>query len=236
MLRAGKVLVVDDSAVFRDMLERVLLPHCAEVLTARGCEEGRQQLDQNPDVSLVLSDVHMKDGNGFELLDHVRSHPEPRPRFILVTARPTEDDEKRAADLGAAGYLPKPTTLRDIAKVLQRSRPTWSPDRAPRRRTTAKAYLKDPRVEDCSHLAWDVRDISVSGAFLETTGPVPVGTQLELCLVFGAAMAHVKAEIARVQDPNWAQSGGVGVYFVKFYEDSRELLEHYLEMAQDEVY
>ena len=234
MLRSAKVLVVDDSLVFRDMLERILTPHCAEVVTARCCEEGKQQVEQHRDLSLVLTDVVMPDGDGFDLLEHVRERGQPRPHVILVTARASKADERRALDLGALGYLTKPTSFREISALLRRQGPSaWDAARAPRRRSNGKAFLKDPRVEDCSHLAWDVRDVSISGAFLETKGPVPVGTELEMCLVFGAAMAHVKARVTRVQEPSWAHVGGVGVRFVKFYEGARELLESYLELGDD---
>ena len=237
MLSGIRVLVVDDSAVFRETLARTLAPHCSEVLVASGLAAARERLLQNRDLALVVSDASLPDGSGFELLDFVQALDEPRPRVILVSARTERDEVRRATDAGAIGYLSKPTTFREIARVVRQSWvQNWNWSRPLRRRSLGKAFLKDPRIDDANHLAWDIRDVSVSGALLETKGPLEVGSEVDLCLVFGAAMIHVEAEIVRVQEPTWARVGGVGVRFKDFYAGSRELLERYIHLAEDDLY
>lgn len=232
MLKASKILVVDDSNVFREMLSTVLSARCEKVLSARNCAEGRRMVEETPDLDLVIADVVMPDASGFVLLEYVASLPRARrPDVILVTARPDPEAATMAERMGAAGYLGKPVSVPEVARLLRRRKAKrWNAARRVRRRSLGHAHLSDPRRLD-SQLVWDIRDVSVTGAFLETTGPVPVGTELELALVFGPALARVRARVVRVQEPTWEDAGGVGVEFTEFYEGSRDLLEGYIAEA-----
>jgi hypothetical protein len=86
--------------------------------------------------------------------------------------------------------------------------------------------------EGVSQMEWEIGNLSVSGAFLETPGPVPLGTQLNLILQLEAEEVPVQARVVRVQDPGWYQPGGVGVEFEALPPGSREALEHYLSEAE----
>lgn len=232
MLQASKVLVVDDSSIFREMLSTVLSARCETLLTAQNCAEGRRVVEENRDLDLVIADVVMPDASGFVLLEYVMSLHGSRPDVILVTARPDPEAAKLAERMGAIGYLGKPVSIPEVSRILKRRRAeSWNAARRVRRRSLGHAHLSDPRRLD-SQLAWDIHDVSISGAFLETTGPVPVGTELELALVFGPAMARVRAAVVRVQEPSWEEAGGIGVEFQEFYEGSRELLESYIAEAE----
>lgn len=75
-----------------------------------------------------------------------------------------------------------------------------------------------------------IADISVSGALLETTGPIPVGHTLDLELELdNREVASVIGEVVRVQEPSWGQVGGVGVAFKTYAGDSRVVIEKYVE-------
>lgn len=244
MVRLPKVLVVAGSVAFRVSLETMLSYHCKEVFTASGCRQGKQKVAEHPDLSLVLSDVVLPDGDGFEVLEYVASLDDPKPQVILLSGRRVEEDTTRALDAGAIGCLAKPIWFRDISRVLKQTQgATWNAARPVRRRTLGNAYLidpgtkADPRSEGFSHLAWEIRDVSITGAFLETNGPFPVGTRLDLALLFfGTVLVRVRAEVVRLQEPSWAHVGGVAVVFKDFDEGSKELLENYLEGAEGDPY
>ena len=68
MIRITKALVIDDSSVLRDMLSALMSPCCGGIVTASDCAEGRQRLREHRDFTLVLCDVILPDGDGFELL------------------------------------------------------------------------------------------------------------------------------------------------------------------------
>ncbi len=101
-----------------------------------------------------------------------------------------------------------------------------------RRRTLGRAIREDPIAES----AWSIRDVSITGAFLETSAPLPVGSELELALVFGTAVIHVTARVIRVQEPAWGQVGGVGIEFTRLRGDSQQFLESYIAATEGEAY
>lgn len=233
----SRVLIVDDSAVLREMLKLVFKLHCEEVLIASGVREAIETLDRNAEISLVISDVIMPDGSGFDLLRHVSSRDAPRPEMILLTGRPVEEDQRRATEMGAIGYLGKPTSFREISRVLRRRQTeSWNAARPERCRTLGRAFLADPARQEFSQLAWEIHDLSRTGAFLETNAPLPVGTGIHLSLSLGGATARVQVEVVRVQEPSWGRVGGVGVVFRDLDEDAREILERHVAEAADELY
>jgi DNA-binding NarL/FixJ family response regulator len=238
-----RILLVDASTVFLDMMEAALAPHSEAVLTATSLGQARHLIDSDR-LSVVVTDADLPDGSAFELFEHLATTPEPRPGVLVLARHANARDEKRYAELGALGYLGKPTSYRDIARVVSRSqRSDWNASRRVRRRSLGKAYVADatlPQGEprrDLFQLVWDIRDISASGAFLETKGPLEVGTELDLALLFfKSALARVKARVVRVQKPTWTHVGGVGVVFIRFAPGSEELLERYIAEAEGELY
>ena len=235
MPRFSKLLLIAESSVFRTVLGGVLSAHADQVLTAASAREGRQRVAEHADISLVLSEAAMSDGSGFQLLEYVASLGDPKPAVILLSARPTEEEAGRAAHLGAIGYLGKPVSLQEIYRLWKESAgPTQKA--AHRVRSLAQALLIDPRDAEVgengvSHLAWGIRNLSLTGAFLETKAPLPVSTELHLALALGAATGHVKAEVVRVQQPSWRCVGGVGIVFRDFGKGTKELLSDYIAQA-----
>ena len=66
-----KVLVVDDHVLIRDALRGVLRElkgEAAVIIEAPDSRQAMRQIEQNPDVELVLLDLGLPDRDGFELL------------------------------------------------------------------------------------------------------------------------------------------------------------------------
>ena len=105
---AGKILVVDDDAANRELLEEFLVAEGLEVVTA---PDGRSSLEAfarlEPD--LVLLDVNMPFVDGFEVCRRLKSNPDTRlTPVVLVTALSATDDRVRGIKVGADGFLSKP--------------------------------------------------------------------------------------------------------------------------------
>ena len=103
-----KVLVVDDSALMRKLLGRVLADVADfEVYFARNGAEGLEQMAAvNPDV--VSLDIHMPDMDGLACLDRIMIE---RPRPVLMVsslAREGADATLEALRLGAVDFVQKP--------------------------------------------------------------------------------------------------------------------------------
>jgi len=233
--RFSKLLVIAESPVFLEVLAGILSSHADQVLTATSAREGRQRIAEHADISLVLSEATMSDGKGLQLLEYLASLGDPKPGVILVAARRAEEEAQRALNMGAMGYLEKPISLQEIYRLWKESGgPTQ--EAARRVRSLGQALLIDPNhagasENGVSHLAWDIRNLSLPGAFLEPKAPLPVKTEFDLALALGSATGRVKAEVVRVQEPSWRCVGGVGIIFKEFGKGTEELLSDYIAQA-----
>ena len=117
------ILVVEDDLAIRRGVVVGLKALGHTVLEAATVAEGHDRaIHGNCDV--VLLDVQLPDGSGFDLLQDIRS-AQPRLPIIMVTARGTEEDRVRGLDDGADDYVVKPFNLTElrarIDAVLRRS-------------------------------------------------------------------------------------------------------------------
>ena len=234
MPRFSKLLVIAESPVFREVLSGILSSHADQVLTTASAREGRQRIAEHADISLVLSDAAMSDGNALQLLEYIASLGDPKPGVILVAAQPGRRGPARLQH-GCDGISSR-SRLR-----CRRSTGCGKKARARPRSPRAEfdgcdGLLVDPHNGEAngdgvSHLAWDIRNVSLTGAFLETKAPLPVKTELHLALDLGRAKGRVKAEVVRVQEPSWRCVGGVGIAFREFGRGPKELLSEYIARA-----
>ena len=114
-LSALRVLVVDDHRKIREPLAVYLRKHGFDVRTAESAEGMWQLLDSQP-FDVVVLDVMLPDGDGFELCS--RLHRRNGMPVILLTARDTASDRIRGLDLGADDYLTKPFEPRELVARL----------------------------------------------------------------------------------------------------------------------
>lgn len=104
----GRLLVVDDNPVNREVLTRRLVRRGHNVETA---ENGREALDRLTDgaFDVVLLDIMMPEMNGYELLDHIRGSEELRHiPVILISALDDPESLVKGIQKGADDHLPKP--------------------------------------------------------------------------------------------------------------------------------
>jgi diguanylate cyclase (GGDEF)-like protein len=104
-----KVLVVDDSIVFRNQMSKMLQNLFFEVISVAHGEEALAMLDIHPNISLVLTDYHMPVMNGLELTYEIRKKYQKSEICILALSS-NQDEEINALFLkqGANDYIKKP--------------------------------------------------------------------------------------------------------------------------------
>jgi two-component system, OmpR family, response regulator len=127
----ARVLVVDDEATIRDLLAGALRFAGFEVeIAACGAEAVRAAASSRPD--LILLDVMMPDGDGFEVARRLRAGPGGIP-VVFLTARDEVADRVAGLNLGADDYVTKPFSLDEVLArvraVLLRARQTAPPSR-----------------------------------------------------------------------------------------------------------
>lgn len=114
-----QLLVVEDDAVQRELLLRILGGAGYRVLAADGVLAA-QLLLQHHDIQLVLSDFKLPDGDGLQLLQHLRSEA-AEAGFVLATAYGSIEHAVAAVRAGADDYLTKPFEREALLLTVQRT-------------------------------------------------------------------------------------------------------------------
>jgi len=115
------VMIVDDSAAIRKILQRVLVQ--AEVPLGKVLEagDGQEALNKLKDesVGLILSDINMPNMDGLALLSALKAQESTKSvPVIMVTTEGGSSRVMEAVNLGAAGYVRKPFTADQIKEKL----------------------------------------------------------------------------------------------------------------------
>ncbi len=122
-----RVLVVEDSAVIRRLIEVCLRPANLEVFMREDGPSGLAAArSEAPD--LLVLDIGLPEMDGWQVLDHLRSAPETRSLPVLVlTAHAEEESRRRADEGGADAFVTKPFQPNDfrqeVLNLLARPRP-----------------------------------------------------------------------------------------------------------------
>ena len=120
--RNHKVLVVDDSRVFRQQMQRILENLFFKVVAVAHGEEAIGMLKSQPDISLVLTDYNMPVMNGLELTLEIRKTYTKNELSILAISG-NEDEEITALFLknGANDYIKKPFSKEEFSCRINNS-------------------------------------------------------------------------------------------------------------------
>jgi two-component system response regulator HydG len=111
-----KILIVEDNMILKGMIEKWLQKAGYEVLSAIDEPEARSILKKH-EISLVLGDVRLPEGNGISLLEWIMSCGMEIP-FIVMTDYACISDAVRAIKLGAKDYLEKPVHQEQLLELM----------------------------------------------------------------------------------------------------------------------
>jgi len=114
-----RVLIADDHPLFRGALVQTL-GSClddAELLQARDLPDTLKTLEAHEDIDLVLLDLHMPGNQGLAGLAAIRCHF-PAVAVVVVSANEDPRVIRRALDHGAAGFIPKSSSLDELTEAL----------------------------------------------------------------------------------------------------------------------
>ena len=104
-----KVLVADDDAAFRRVIEMLLAEQGLEVLTASDGEAAWRVLQEAPEPLVALLDWMMPGLEGVEICRRVRTATGLPPRYVLLlTARQRQADIVAGLEAGANDFVTKP--------------------------------------------------------------------------------------------------------------------------------
>jgi DNA-binding NarL/FixJ family response regulator len=104
-----KILVIDDHVLIREAMRGVLRELKGEatvILEASDSRQAMRQIEQNPDLELVLLDLGLPDRDGLEMLSELGNRY-PTISVVVLSAKQDRDTVMKALDLGALGFIPK---------------------------------------------------------------------------------------------------------------------------------
>lgn len=114
-----RILIADDNAANRELLEAYLLGMDCELETAVDGEDALAKIAEfRPD--LILLDVMMPKLSGFEVCRQLKDAPETsRMMVLMVTALNEPGDIERAVDAGTDDFLSKPVNRIELIKRVE---------------------------------------------------------------------------------------------------------------------
>jgi len=118
-----RVVVVDDNLTNRriltDMLGRWGMQPAPAASGAEALAQMRRGVQRGRPFSLVLTDVHMPEMDGFELVKRIHDSPElVQPVILMLTSGDRSDDLSRCRKLGVSSYLTKPVRRAELRSAI----------------------------------------------------------------------------------------------------------------------
>ncbi|MEW5960267.1 MAG: response regulator [Chloroflexota bacterium] len=119
--RVIKVLYVEDAAVIRDTISRLLALSGYQVAYAKNGQEGVEMtLQWKPDV--VLMDLRMPVMDGYKAINQIKTNPETKHIPIFVVSAWSNKTERMKARLeGADEFFVKPPDLKKLIESIERA-------------------------------------------------------------------------------------------------------------------
>lgn len=114
-----RVLIADDHALVRAGI-RALVERITGVVVVAEAGRGREALKLINELkpNLILLDITMPEGNGFDVLEHVAKRF-PEIRVIVLTVHEAGEYAIRALREGAVGFLPKSAASTELEQAIQ---------------------------------------------------------------------------------------------------------------------
>jgi len=116
-----KVAIIEDHQILVDALELMLQrnPEFTFVGAAPTVAEGFELIRHtHPDVMLL--DIHLPDGNGYDLVPKV-FETSPKTHVVVLTSYTDEETIMRAVDIGVSGFLPKSSSLSEFFTTIRKA-------------------------------------------------------------------------------------------------------------------
>ncbi len=118
--RSRRVMVVDDSAIIRKIVEQGLKKKGFQVIMAENGKAAMSQIGSNLP-HLIISDIDMPEMDGYSFCRIVKEDPELATiPFVVMSARQEMSMVRRMLGLGADTYLFKPFNIDELAMLIEK--------------------------------------------------------------------------------------------------------------------
>ena len=159
-----RALIVDDEPDIRELLEITLGRMDIETAAAADLATARELLDDST-FDLCLTDMHLPDGNGLELVNYI-AEKQPGLPVAVITAYGSMDTAITALKAGAFDFVQKPLDLEQLRALVDtalRITPINEPEPATQARLTGQSDSMQRMREQIAKLARSQAPIYISG-------------------------------------------------------------------------
>lgn len=119
-MRSSRVLIVDDESSLRTALFRMLDRKGLSVVTANKIEEAKLLCQGDQPLDLALVDLNLPDGDGIDLMIHLKTiHPDCQ--VIILTGHGTVESAVRATQKGAFHFITKPFNMDELVSLVDKA-------------------------------------------------------------------------------------------------------------------
>lgn len=111
-----RILLVEDNETIILGLKYLLEEEKFDLEIAKSCAEAKEKVKNNI-LDIVLLDITLPDGNGFEICEYIKATI--NIPIIFLTAKEEEKDVVRGLDMGAEDYIIKPFRNRELISRIR---------------------------------------------------------------------------------------------------------------------
>ena len=105
----AQVLVVDDSSTMREIVCSFLSQNGFDVAVANDGRDGLAQLNKDPGIRLIVSDVNMPNMDGLTMAEKIRTELGNKDvRIVMLTTEDNSAIRARGREIGVTGWIVKP--------------------------------------------------------------------------------------------------------------------------------
>ena len=120
VLHGKTILIADDDVRNIFSLTKILEKYKVNIISAMTGKEALTQLQDHPEVSIVLMDMMMPEMDGYETIQKIRQSPKYKNLPIIsVTAKAMVGDREKCIQAGASDYISKPVDKDQLLSLLR---------------------------------------------------------------------------------------------------------------------
>ena len=110
----GKILVIDDNYDILNLMDTILTKNGYDVKVAHDGEEGIEQLNNDSNFKLVITDIRMPGKNGNHVAKYIRDHEKMHNKPVIALTAYAEEAEIELFD----SILIKPIELNELIELI----------------------------------------------------------------------------------------------------------------------
>lgn len=119
--QSKKILIVEDNLSIADLLSQALKEVGYQVEIRTNLAQAYTFFTTNPEVSLIVLDLILPDGDGLSLLKYIRgTYKYQNIPVLIISAKGQELDRVLGFELGADDYVVKPFSLKEVVLRIKR--------------------------------------------------------------------------------------------------------------------